>query len=155
MSGFSANNRLVCTDVTLFSVSPISASDGSVGTAESILGYWKSADITLQRHMVATKALSDTGYSERATSWDKGTFTATGFELASGATLADVYAAGSRGLVQATLSANGRQLQVEISMHELKLSFNDNGIDGQISASVVGVPQITASTGGMLAPMPL
>jgi hypothetical protein len=154
-STLAVNSRLLCTDVTLFSISPVSSADGTVGTPNSVLGYWKKAEISLVRHMVPTKALSDTGYSERASSWDKGTFSATGFELSTGTTLMDVFAAGYRGLIQATLVNEGRQIQVEISMHELKLSFGEEGIDGAVTASVVGVPQVTPSTGGPLAPLTL
>jgi hypothetical protein len=119
------------------------------------MGYWKSAEIALVRHMVPTKALSDTSYTERAAYWDKGTFSAAGFELSSGTTLIDIFGMGARGLVQATLVNEGRQIQVEISMHELKLSFGEHGIDGQISASVVGIAQITAANGGSLSPVTL
>lgn len=154
MSSLSVNNRLVCTDVTLFSVAPVSSADGSLGTAQSVLGYWQSAEITIKRKMVDTTGLSDPGYSQRASKWDKGTFTAKGFELSAGLTLLDIYSAGSRGLVQATLAANGRQIQVEISMEEIKLAFSET-IDSDVTATIVGVPQVTTSAGGALTPMTL
>ena len=151
------NYRLIATDVTVLAVAPVTPSSGSVGTAQSVLGFAKKALFSFPRKMVDTTALFDAGYSERALRWDKGTVTISGFELnaASGnADLLDIYAAGYSGLLTGTLVSSGRQISVPISMHDFKLGIDDD-INGEITANTMGVPQITDAQGGSLAAMTL
>jgi hypothetical protein len=146
-----ANTKLVVQDVTLLSVSSVTSATGSVGAVQSILGYWKSANIVLKREMIDTTAASDSGVSMRAARWGRGEFEAEGFMLSSGTSLADIFAAGSFGLVQCSLSNGGPQLQFEISMHELKIGLAEHGVSGSVQADIIGVPQYATPGGNLIA----
>jgi hypothetical protein len=146
-------STIVGTDATVLSIANIAAGAGTVGTPESFLACFETAEMTLKRDFVDTTSANDAYNSQRPIRFGKGSLTLSNFVRGTSNAAAS-FAAGAFFQISFTEAVDGDAITVIGALTEYKKSVGKEATKDSVTFDIVGEPLWGAGDPGTSAGTP-